>query len=213
YGNVLSGNLKKPFSTFDVSGAISTAIPNLTRLQSSGDLYGWHLSKSNTTKHLINLTLNYNYFDNPGFIYGGTSINSRLLSHYIIWERTNIVTNFGLGFIAMGATPNDYYSDPEGRNYDFGPGVTINFGATMSKSNWKYLGIFYTFNLIWTQSTPRESTHHLHILWLNTEIPIFTTFFLNIGYGLYWRNSFYKFEEDQNRRNSVGRISVKYMFY
>jgi hypothetical protein len=213
YGNIFSDNLKIPFSTFYVSGAISFNVPNLTRLQSSGNLYGWHLNKSNTTRHLINLTLNYNYFDNPGFIYGGTSINSRLLSHYLIWGNTNLVTNFGLGFIAMGATPNDYYSDPEGRNYDFGPGMSFNLGATLSKSRFKYLGLFYTFNIIWTQSIPTESIHHLHIFWANTEIPIITDFFLSIAYGIYWRNSFYKVEEDQKKRNPVGRITIKYILY
>jgi hypothetical protein len=213
YGNIFRDNLKVPFSAFDVSGAISLKVPNLTRLQSSGNLYGWHLKKSNTTKHLINFTLNYNYFDNPGFIYGGTSINSRLLSYFTIWEKTNLVANVGLGFIAMGATPNDYYSDPEGRNYDFGPGVTFNLGATIYKSKFKYLGIFYTYNIIWTQSIPTESIHHLHIFWANTEIPLISDFFLSIGYGVYWRNSLYSFEEDQRKRNSVGRISVKYMLY
>ncbi len=213
YGNIFRDNLKIPFSTFDVSGAISFKIPNLTRLQSSGSLYGWHISKSNTTKHLINLTLNYNYFDNPGFIYGGTSINSRLLSHFIVWDKTNVVTNLGVGFIAMGGTPNDYYSDPEGRNYDFGPGVTFNFGASIYNSRFKYLGIFYTYNIIWTQSIPTESTHHLHIFWANTEIPLISNIFLSIGYGVYWRNSLYSFEEDQRKRNSVGRITIKYILY
>ncbi len=45
YGNLFQGNIKKPFSWFGISAAISTRDPLLTNLQSFGNLYGWHLKE------------------------------------------------------------------------------------------------------------------------------------------------------------------------
>ena len=79
YGNLFSGNIKKPFSSFNVSAVLSTGSPSLTNLQSFGNLYGWNLVKKEKTRHLLLLSLNYNYFNNPEFNYGGTSLTPHLV--------------------------------------------------------------------------------------------------------------------------------------
>ena len=209
YGNLFTGNIQKPFSSFNVSAVISTGSPTLTNLQSFGNLYGWNLFKKDRTRHLLLISLNYNYFDNPDFNYGGTSVTPHLVSVFGLGKETNLFTNVGIDLIAMGATPTDYYEDVEGRNYDVGPGIGINLGASINKGIWSLVRFFYSSKWIWTQSEPSDSKHHLHFAWLDVEFPLTEHFALSLGSGVYWRNSVYKFEPDVNKTTPVIRLLVK----
>lgn len=213
YGNLFSGNIKKPFSSFNVSAVLSTGSPSLTNLQSFGNLYGWNLVKKEKTKHLLLLSLNYNYFNNPEFNYGGTSLTPHLVSVINVGTETNLFTNIGIDLIAMGATPTDYYEDVEGRNYDFGPGIGINIGASVNKGIWNIVRFFYSSKWLWTQSEPSESKHHLHFTWLDFELPMHKYFALCLGFGIYWRNSSYIYNPDVNKTTPVFRVMSKFVLF
>lgn len=209
YGNIFIGKMKKPFTAFDVAMSLSSNSPNLTSLQSFGRLYGWNLKKKTGNRQLFILTLNYNYTNNPGFVYGGTSIVPQYTVRLGIAKKTRLIFNVGLDLIAMGATPNDYYIDPEGRNYDFGPGVGANFTFAFTLNKRNIVKITHTSKLLWTQSEPSESMHQLHFLWFEVEIPIKSYFAVGLGFGAYWRNSYYENFEDIKNRNSMARIYFK----
>jgi len=209
YGNLFQGNIKKPFSWFGISAAISTRDPLLTNLQSFGNLYGWHLKKSKDTRHIAVITLNYNYFNNPGFTYGGTSVNPHFVSLYNLGEQFNFLTNLDIELIAMGAVPTDYYVDVEGRNYDFGPGIGINLGASLIKRNWNFARIYYSSKWTWTQSEPSDSRHHLHLVWFDVTYPIIDYLAVGLGLGAYWRNSYYEYEDDVFKRNRIIRLFLR----
>lgn len=209
YGNIFTSNIRQPFSSFNVSAVFATSSPSLTNLQSFGNLYGWNLFKGNEARHRLLISLNYNYFNNPSFIYGGTSITSHLVSTFKAGKKTNFFTNAGLDIILMGATPTDYYEDVEGRNYDFGPGLGVNLGASVNKGVWSIVRVFYSSKWIWTQSEPSDSKHHLHLAWLDFELPLLESYALSLGFGAYWRNSIYKYNPDINKTTPVVRLSVK----
>ncbi|MGB5893174.1 MAG: hypothetical protein WBG58_03280, partial [Ignavibacteriaceae bacterium] len=147
-------------------------------------------------QHRFVSTLNYNYWSNPGFIYGGTSTVQQVFSRFAIGEKTNIVTNIGAEFILMGATPTDYFEDVEGRNYDFGPGVGINLSGMIRSGVWTLVRLAYTSKWIWTQSEPADSKHHLHMALLNGGYPLTDYLFVGLGAGVYWRNSAYNYPSE-----------------
>jgi len=209
YGNLYRENIKKPFSTFQLSLAFSSGSPNLTSLQAYGNLLGSYFIDSKRTQHLFLTTLNYAYYNNPGFIYGGTSIVPGLKSFFHLGESTRIITDVGIDLIAMGATPNDYYTDPEGRNYDFGPGVGIDLAASIQNYIWDLISIEYTSKWLYTQSEPGNSRHHIHLLMINGQLPIRKYFAIGIGVGSYWRESYYKNFDDVKRVNPVFRLFFK----
>ena len=209
YGNIFIGRIKKPFTAFDVAMSLSSNSPNLTSLQSFGRLYGWNLKRKTGNHQLFILTLNYNYTNNPGFVYGGTSVVPQYTARFGIAKKTRLIFNIGLDLIAMGATPNDYYIDPEGRNYDFGPGVGVNFTFAFTINRRNIFRITHTSKLLWTQSEPAESMHQLHFLWCEIEIPVRSYFAVGLGLGAYWRNSYYENFEDIKNRNSMARIYFK----
>jgi hypothetical protein len=196
YGNIMKDDLMKPFSSFRLSAAIGTRGSALTRLQGKGNLFGWELKKNRSVQHIFVSTLDYNYFSNPGFIYGGTSTVQQIFSRFSVGEKTNIVTSAGAEFILMGATPTDFFEHVEGRNYDFGPGVGINLSATVKSGIWNIVRLRYTSKWIWTQSEPADSKHHLHMLLLDGGYPITDYIFVGAGAGVYWRNSAYNYPSD-----------------
>ena len=209
YGTLFTENIHKPFSVFQLSLALSSGSPSLTRLQVYGNLFGKYLMNKSATQHLLVTTLDYNYFNNPGFVYGGTSFSPNLISRYLIGESSRIISKIGIDFIAMGATPNDYYTDPEGRNYDFGPGIGFNLSASIQNYIWNLVEIEYTSKWLYTQSEPSESRHHMHLLMINGQLPIKKYFAIGLGVGAYWRNSYYDNFEDVTRKNPVFRLFFK----
>ncbi len=209
YGTLYTENPRKPFSNFQVSLALSSGSPNLTLLQAYGNLFGDYLLRTGHRKVLFVTTLDYNYFNNPGFVYGGTSVVPRMVSRFLIGEDTRIVTNVGLDLIAMGATPNDYFTHSEGRNYDFGPGVGVVLKGSIQNYIWDLVEIEYNSKWLFTQSEPAESKHHIHLLMIGGQLPIRKYFAIGIGVGAYWRNSYYKDFEDVSIKNPVFRIFFK----
>ena len=206
YGNLFTEKVKKPFSNFQLTMALSSGSPSLTRIQTYGNLFGHYLYNRTNRQILFVTTLDYNYLNNPGFIYGGTSIDPQIVSRFQIGESTNIIANVGIDLIAMGATPNDYYTDAEGRNYDFGPGIGINLKASVTNYIWDVLEILYTSKWLYTQSEPAESRHHMHLLMVSGQLPIRKYFAIGIGIGAYWRNSYYEKFDDVFLRSPIFRI-------
>lgn len=209
YGNIFKESIYKPFSAFQLTLALSSGSPSLTRIQAYGSLLGFYLQKKKNIQHLLLATLDYNYLNNPGFIYGGTSVASHLISSFKIGSDTRIVSNVAIDFIAMGATPNDYYTDPEGRNYDFGPGIGINLNAAIQNYIWNLVEILYTSKWLYTQSEPAESRHHMHLILVSGQLPIKKYFAVGIGIGAYWRNSYYDEFDEVKMSSPIFRIFFK----
>jgi hypothetical protein len=206
---------KKPFDYFNFNFAVASGTPHFTTMNSSGYLFGFNLEKN---KHHFDVSLDFN-FNNlikeeysltdttyNGFLFGTTQIHPHLLSKFAIGEKTNLVTQIGINGILMGATPNDYYVDVEGRVYDFGPGAGLRLAASIQNGIWNYLTIFYYGAWLWTQSQPSDSKHHIHFLSMEAQYPITSYFSFGIGAGIYWRNSYYEDFPDVNKYHPVGRI-------
>ena len=192
---------KKPFDYFNFNFAIASGLPHFTTMNSSGYLFGYDIQKN---RHQLNVNLDFNY-DNlikedisetdttyEGFLFGTTQIYPHLLSRFPIGEKTNIVTQVGVNAILMGATPNDYYVDVEGRVYDFGPGVGTRIIAAIQNGIWSYVSVYYYSAWLWTQSQPSDSKHHIHFLFLEAQYPLTPYFSAGFSAGVYWRNSYYE---------------------
>ena len=225
YGNRFTA--KKPFDFFGFEFAIASGQPHFTQMNSSGFLFGYNIQKN---KHQFNVNLDFNYNNlikedisttdtllngeevaladtsYKGFLFGATQLYPHLLSIFPIGEKTNIVTRVGLNAILMGATPDDYYVDVEGRVYDFGPGVGLRINASIQNGIWDYVSLLYYSAWIWTQSAPSNSKHHIHFLILEAQYPF--TYYLTFGIsaGVYWRNSYYEDYPDVSKNYPIVRV-------
>ncbi|MCK5574098.1 MAG: DUF3943 domain-containing protein, partial [Bacteroidetes bacterium] len=113
YGNPFDTDLSTPFSSFQFGGAITLfnkqrdSLQILNRLQSKGHLWGFMLQDDRDTKHLLDLTMSYDYINNPAFEFGNTSIAARWMAMYRYGEESAFIPDVELHGILMGATPND----------------------------------------------------------------------------------------------------------
>ena len=198
YGNPFTP--KKPFEYFGLNLAIASGLPHFTQMNSTGFLLGWQLEKE---KHRFDINLDFNYNNlikeeisegdtsYKGFLFGSTQLFPHILSRFPIGEKTEIITQVGINTILMGATPDDYYVDVEGRVYDFGPGLGTRLYASFQDGIWSYINVMYYASWIWTQSQPDNSKHHIHFLNVEFQYPFTSYFCFGINAGIYWRNSYY----------------------
>jgi Domain of unknown function (DUF3943) len=213
YGNRFKA--KKPFEFFGFNFALASGSPHFTTLNSSGFLFGYNLEKN---KHRFDVNLDFNYNNlikeeisgtdtvYNGFLFGTTQLYPHIASKFPIGEKTNLETQIGINAILMGATPNDYYVDVEGRNYDFGPGVGTRIVASIQNGIWNYVSLLYYGAWLWTQTEPSDSRHHIHFLIVEAQYPFTPYFSVGISAGIYWRNSYYDNYPDVTSNHPMGRI-------
>ena len=210
---------KKPFDFFAVSMEVSSEAPHFTQLNTSGYLFGKMLKP---LRHYFGVTLDFTYnniapstapdaanVDEEGFeglLYGSAMVHPYLMSIFPIGSKTLFVSTVGINGVMMGATPNDYFIDPEGRNYDFGPGVGTRVMASIREGIWDYVRLLYFGNWIWTQTEPSDSKHRVQIFYLEGQYPLTSYFAFGIAAGVYWRTSFYQNHPDVDRNHPILRI-------
>ena len=210
---------KKPFDFFAISMEVSSEAPHFTQLNTTGYLFGKMLKP---LRHYFGVTLDFTYnniapstapdaanVDEEGFeglLYGAAIIHPYLMSIFPIGSKTLFVSTVGINGVMMGATPNDYFIDPEGRNYDFGPGVGARVMASIREGIWDYVRLLYFGNWIWTQTEPSDSKHRVQIFYLEGQYPLTSYFAFGIAAGVYWRTSIYQDHPDVDRNHPILRI-------
>ena len=189
YGNPFK--TKEPFSHFFFTLGLTSGDPKMTSLISSGYLYGWDLKKNEKVHHKLKFDLEYNYTNNPGYLFGETALIPSLLSSFKIGKETSLITRLGFNGILMGGTPNDYDTLAEGRTYDLGPGIGARFGFEIRGKKWSYLTAGYSGSYIYTVSDPGSSKHYLQFAVLGLKYPIKDYFAIGLEGIIYWKSSNY----------------------
>lgn len=209
YGDFINTDYKTPFSSFNFYFDFSTGNPHLTQVQGYGHLYGIHLTKNK--KHAMSLieSMNYDFFNNPGFVFGAASLVTNYVNTWKVSKDGYLILNVNGRIMPMAATPNDYFAGPEGRNYDFGPGVGGGLSFGLKEGRWDIINIVYNSGWLWTQSDPAESKHHLHFANLQLQYPLKDYFAIGVDLGTYWRNSYYVNYDDVNFETPVVKLFFK----
>ncbi len=194
YGDQYDMGHTTPFSHFHYNIAISTQSPSLTSMDAWGSLFTIPLKiKEKGAKHALETTLNYNYYNNTGFIYGNAAIVENLKSKFKIGG-LNLHTKLGVRLIPIGGTSDDYFLDStDGRNYDMGQGLGAVGKIALHKGGWELIDIEYTMDYIWTQSEPSFSKHFLQGGELKMQLPLKDYFVFGVGLGYYKRKSYYDY--------------------
>ncbi len=197
-----------PFSHFYYNIAIASSSPNLTAMNAEGSLVCFQISEKKNAKHALETTLNYNYFNNPGFLYGNAAIVEQLNSHFEV-DKLDFRTKLGIRLIPMGGTPNDYFYDSvDGRSYDFGQGLGAVGRISFHMGDWDIFTIQYAMDYIWTQSEPSYSKHFLQAGSLDFQLPIKDYFVFGVGAGYYKRKSYYFYPDNYFGYNVPGQPST-----
>jgi hypothetical protein len=206
YGDVLESDLKTPFSNFSVWLHASNGNSFLTELHSIGYLAGWKLGGNRFHKEVFSINVSYDFLINPAFEFGAPSITFNFTLKNMLDDKTYVRSDLGLVAIIMGSTSTEYFYGYDGRDYDFGPGPGIRINSRVTDGNWNYISLSYTGAMIFTMSGTPESSHYLHDAMIEGQLPVNEYFAIGLAFEYYWRNSFYKLNEDVSRGSPIGRV-------
>lgn len=140
YGRPVADLVGKPFSTFTIGSelVVGSGRQALQFLNVEGNLGGTVLREGPKTRHVLAVTMNYDYSFLPNtdtlpsavyFNYGAQSFTVGLHSAFQLSPKWQLNTALSAQGVALAAVRSDYYNviDPGesevDRNYDFGPGV------------------------------------------------------------------------------------------
>ena len=196
YGDPVRDLGRAPFSHFairaEVAGPSETGF--LSELTARGSLGAWRLGESG--RHQAAVSLEYDYFNNPAFVYGGQSIQLGLVSAIGApgaewWGQASFLFNG----VILGATQSDYYSALEGRDYDYGPGLGTVLDARVLYRNRIQASAHYLG--LWLYAIDgAESSHYQAALQLELRYWMSRKLGVGVSYTGYTRRSDYRAHPD-----------------
>jgi len=201
-----------PFESFyaqiEAGGGDSTY---LNTVQVIGALKTWTLQESPDQLHLYSVTMNYDFIKNNAFQYGGQSFTFRLLSDWFKKGKTKLCTEIGSGIVVLGAVPDKYLYYGEGRNYDYGPGISLTTSVFLNVNNRFETELNYKGSRFKTVNG-NNSSFILNTLSADVRVRIVKDFTLAAGIGQYTLNGFYKGFRNVAEIYPFARFSVGYKF-
>ncbi|NCD72353.1 DUF3943 domain-containing protein [Mucilaginibacter agri] len=199
---------KTPFNNFDVTvelGKDDTARLNTVRV--NGLLSSWEIKSNMKVEHLLSLTMNYDFYHNQAFEYGAQSVNLTVYSEYDTNEKLKFFTRAGAGVVILAAVPDAYLYYGEGRNYDYGSGVSIIANGGVSINNrWTGRlayqgGWFETLN-------GSHSSYFLHAFAGEARYRIFNRVSAGAEGGAFILHGYYRDYDDINKKYPFIRLSI-----
>lgn len=212
YGDPIKDLGRAPFSYFairaDLAGPSETGY--LSQLNARGSLASWALGENR--RHQVAVSLEYDYFNNPAFEYGGQSVQVGLVSTIgapgaTWWGQTHFLFNG----VILGATQSDYNQQLEGRNYDYGPGLGTILGARLLYKN-RLLGTA-AYTGLWIHTIDgTESSHYQDALLLEGRYWVTRSLGVGLSYSNYNRRSDYTGADDVVESSDFVRAFVSAAF-
>lgn len=201
---------KTPFNNFDVLvelGKDDTARLNTVRV--NGLLSSWEIKSNMKVEHLLALTMNYDFYHNQQFEYGGQSVNLTVYSEYDPNDKIKFFTRGGAGVVVLAAVPDAYLYYGEGRNYDYGPGVSILanggllFKNRISATCYYQGGWFKTLN-------GSNSSYFLHAFGGEARYRLFNKLSVAASGGAFILHGYYRDYDDINKKYPFIRLAIGY---
>ncbi len=212
YGDPVKDLGQAPFAHFsaraDIAGPSESGY--LSQVNARGSLASWALGESR--KHQVALLLEYDYFNNPAFVYGGQSVQVGLVSTLgqpggTWWGQMNFLFNG----VILGATQSDYYDTIEGRNYDYGPGLGTILSARFLYKSRALVTAAYTG--LWIHTIDgTESSHYQDALLIEGRYWLTRSLGLGLSYANYNRRSDYTGADDVVESSDFIRIFASAAF-
>ena len=133
---------KVPFDNFSMVTEIGHSdTAKLNSIQIEGCIYGKIIHQTEIAKHVVSISMNYDYFQNDHFVYGAQSIEMNLLSRINFSKNVQLELHAGTGIIALAAVHNTHMYYGEGRNYDYCSGISLHVGARLNVFSKLYLNL------------------------------------------------------------------------
>lgn len=216
YGNPLTDNFAKPFSTFtakvDVASRNSGVIQELAY---EGTLIGRHIGPTEAEggdgdRGFLVLSDRFQYLTNVAFEYGGMSLVGMLGRHWKPGGDWSIVARGGPGVVMFGATPSSMLIG-EGRDYDFVSGVMATAAADLLRKGRRIARLGFDSEWLYTVNGVADR-HQLNGVVGEVQVPIHDRLAAGLRWLGYWGNSYYTTDPDEHTHSHMARLFASWTF-
>ncbi|MEO8886225.1 MAG: DUF3943 domain-containing protein [Mucilaginibacter sp.] len=199
---------RKPFSNISIMtefGKDDSTVVNT--LSVYGSLAGWPIRSNGRFQHLAILSANYDYIHNSAFFYGGQSVNINLYSKMEPINKLQLNTALSAGAILLAAIPSQYLY--HGRNYDYGPGLSVSGSGGLNVADKFFYSINYRGG--WIKTINGNSSHYfLHAITNEVSYRFANNISLCAESGYFFLNGHYSTRPQDTKRYPYLRFSVRY---
>ncbi|MEH6305389.1 DUF3943 domain-containing protein [Olivibacter sp. CPCC 100613] len=209
YGDPFEDN-KRAFDNFFVMAEVGQSdSARLNTLRVQGHLAAKEIGQAGSRNRFLTLNVNYDYYNNSKFEYGGQSITGQLLNRVPLSTRSRLVTAVGGGVVILAAVPDHYMYYGEGRNYDYGPGIGYHASTWFNYGKYFFANLQYRGGVFWTING-HDSYYFLHAFTAQGRVNIYKNLGISSEFGLYHLEGHYKEFDDVNDYYPYFRLSASY---
>jgi hypothetical protein len=209
YG-VPNEGFRKPFSNISITAEVGKDDSSSVNVISVyGSLTGWDVSPilNDKLENLVILSANYDYIRNQAFFFGSQSVKFNLLSELKLTDGIKVNGSLGAGPILLAAVPDEYIY--KGRNYDYGPGFSVNGGGTIHIANKFSYNINYRG--AWMITVNGNKSHYfLHTFSNELSYMFIKGLSIAAESGYFRLEGNYDNHRDVNKKYPYLRISTRY---
>ena len=211
YGDPFQGDMESPYDHFTFAMQLNFSEKNTIGLvRSSGLLGGTVLKESEGASHILAA---YHYFDfvnNNQLEFGAQSVGAALLSRFTNVWGMEARTGVSLNAIILGGTSTDYVNF-SGRDYDYGPGMSMKFGVDFTRNGFSYFRLLQ--ELGWIHAVNGNHVDHLiSATELTLGVPVYNNIGLGFEYILYLDDRKYDDYDDVSVRHPQTRLYATWAF-
>jgi Domain of unknown function (DUF3943) len=191
HGDPFEQSYTKPFDVFLFNAQLNAAESRVIgRLTAYGRLYWKRLDSGERPRHALLVTQNYDYYNTDAFKLGGQSVDVGVMSRFDLSSRLRLQTTLmGKGIIL--AAVNSEFEDGPNRDYDYGPGLGISVGGTLSRGGLQIARLSYAIQTIHNVNG-LAGNHYLHEAVVDASVPLSPRMSVG-GQGLFYhRRSNYR---------------------
>ena len=206
---------RKPYDYFTFRGWLSfgSEAANVTMLQ-QGVIAGKNYAAGDDDQiaHLFGLFQHYDYVNVELFNYGGVSFAPGLISLWPLGKGWNLGTQAHAGWLMLGGSNNEYFTNTQGRNYNYTTGFKGKAAAVLASP--RYGELLADYMVFWMTSLEGiEGTDTIQQLIVDYNTRIYGNLGLGLEYFRYTRTGDYTGFPKSEVTVDGARILISYAFY
>jgi hypothetical protein len=207
YGDPFHGDCRKPFDSIELGALLNFSDATvLGGVKAHGLLGASELKRTESAHHLLGCFLNFDYTNTYAYEVGQQSLGAGLLSRFPQTPLGTVGTEVHLNGIILGGVGSDY-ENYTGREYDYGPGASVEIVASLIRGGWPWLTLRHGQYWVHTlNGTPGE--HHLSLTRIQLGVPIARHLEVGVQYLLYLAENDYRDLPDTHERFPEVRASI-----
>lgn len=211
YGQTYKGNeARQPFDLFSFSSWVRFNHSIYLSVYGHGLLHGWNAKTPKGAEHLAGFFQEYDFIFNEAVKTGGVSFTGGVISDFPLSQKCNLVTSLRFGWLALGASSNDYIMQEE-RDYNYGTGYTAKLDGLLDLNKFGNFLVRYAHYSIYTIDGI-DGVDRVNFLKLRYRIPVWWRISLGVEYDGHFRLSDYDDFPGFRKNLHEFRTSISYWF-